>query len=692
LLAALALGSDSGRAASAVGAGAAPPAGTDQWSYLGGGPDSHQFSALRQINAQNVHSLGLLWYSDLPIPEGLIGNPLVKDGVVYQSGPWGRAVATDILTGKTLWEFDAHLDLSNYDRGSAYIATVNRGVALDDQHVYVTAGCSLFAVDRRSGQQLWASVLCDPANSLGADSAPRVGGGKVFVGITNMQSGTNRGYALAFDAKTGQELWRFYTVPGDPAKPPENAQMALAAKTWGSRYWTDTRGSGGVWEGMVYDPQTGLLIFGAGNPGVDGHQQEFSGKEMLYTDSLIAVNASTGHYVWHVHETTGDVFHPGDATAHLQLADLQIDGQMRHVVMQAAKNGYFYVVDATTGQVISADEYGIPDINWEPVDKETGTVTYRSALDFWKLPPGTKVLMQPGGFGAHTWELCSYNPDTGLVYIPAFVFPSEWSSAGIDEYAGFSPDSKYKNHGVLIAWDPVAKAERWHVDHPITINGGVLSTAGGVVFQGTPGKLYAYDAKTGRTLWSYDTHSVVLGAPSTVMIQGRQILLVPSGDGNSVAAAKTAFLTSTPDTMAAPSRLLAFALGGTAALPPRPPKMIQQPALPRQPREAAELGKTVFAKSGCGSCHGEDLVSSGNGRIPDLRTAPAPLLNLMPQILHDGLFRSQGMPLFPNITDQQITALHAYIINAAWDAYDSQHAGVGSSAGRSRVRTSAPSP
>ncbi len=673
LLATLALGAAGGRAASPARTGAAPPPGSDQWSYLGGAPDSHQFSALHQINAQNVHSLGLLWYSDLPIPEGLIGNPLVEDGVVYQSGPWGRAVATDIVTGKTLWEFDAHMDLSSYSQMSAMTATVNRGVALDQDNVYLAGGCSLFAVNRKTGAQVWQAPVCEPGHDLGADSSPRVGGGKVFVGITNMQSGTNRGYALALDAKTGHELWRFYTVPGDPAKPPENAQMALAAKTWGSRYWIDTRGSGGVWEGMVYDPQTGLLIFGAGNPGVDGHQQEFSGKEMLYTDSLIAVNAATGQYVWHVHETTGDVFHPGDATAHLQLADLQIDGQTRHVVMQAAKNGYFYVVDARTGQVISADEYGIPDINWEPVDKETGTVTYRSALDFWKLPPGTKVLMQPGGFGAHTWELCSYNPDTGLVYIPAFVFPSEWSSAGINEYAGFSADSKYKNHGVLIAWDPVAKAERWHVDHPITINGGVLSTAGGVVFQGTPGKLYAYDAKTGRTLWSYDTHSVVLGAPSTVMIQGRQILLVPSGDGNSVAAAKTAFLISTPDTMAAPSRLLAFALGGTATLPSRPPKMIQQPPLPRQPRAAAELGKTVFAKNGCGSCHGEELIASGNGRIPDLRTAPESLLQLMPQILHDGLFRSQGMPLFPNITDQQITGLQAYIINAAWEAYDGQH-------------------
>jgi PQQ-dependent dehydrogenase (methanol/ethanol family) len=651
---------------------AAEPSPTDEWTHLGGDIDSHQYSPLTQINSQNVHSLALLWYSNLPIPEGLIGNPLVKDGVVYQSGPWGRIVATDILSGKTLWAFDPHLDLSSYSAKSAFTATENRGAGMDEDNIYATGGCSLYAVNRRTGVQVWQAKLCDPVQDLGSDSSPRVGDGKVFVGITNMQSGTNRGYAVAFDARSGQELWRFYTVPGDPSKPYENAQMATAAKTWGNHYWIDSKGSGGVWEGMIYDPQTGLLIFGAGNPGVDGHEAEFAGKPMLYADSLIAVNASTGHYAWHVQETTGDVLHPGDATAHLQLADVHINGRLRHVVMQAAKNGYFYVIDAKSGQVISADEYGIPDTNFEPVDKETGTVSFRKNLAFWNFTEGKKEIMQPGGFGAHTWELCSYNPDTGLVYIPAFVFPYELTRAGRDEFAGFAKDAKYRNHGVLIAWDPLNKEERWHVDHPITINGGVLSTAGGVVFQGTPGKLYAYDAKTGQTLWSFDTHSIVLGAPSTVMVQGRQILLVPAGDGNAAVSSKTALLTSTPETIAAPSRLLAFALDGKAMLPPAAPKLIRRPPLPRQPRDVAELGQALFEKNGCGGCHGAHLVASGNGRIPDLRNVPEPLLRLMPQILRDGVFRSAGMPRFPNISDQEVEQLQAYITDAAWDAYDAQ--------------------
>jgi outer membrane protein assembly factor BamB len=191
--------------------------GNADWSFLGGNPESQQYSPLGQINSKNVGSLGLLWYSDLPIPEGLIGNPLVKDGVVYQGAPWGRALATDILTGKTLWEFDPHLNLTNYGSIAMYVATITRGLGMDDNNVYAAGGCSLYAVDRKTGRKVWESQVCNPAEDLGANSAPRVGGGKVFVGVGNMQMGSDRGYAAAYDAKTGKELWRFYTVPGDPA-------------------------------------------------------------------------------------------------------------------------------------------------------------------------------------------------------------------------------------------------------------------------------------------------------------------------------------------------------------------------------------------------------------------------------------------------------------------------------------------
>jgi PQQ-dependent dehydrogenase (methanol/ethanol family) len=648
-----------------------PTTAKAEWPFLGGNPESQQYSALDQINSKNVGSLGLLWYSDLSIPEGLVGNPLVKDGVVYQGAPWGRALATDIQSGKTLWAFDSHLNLANYSVIAMYIATITRGLGMDENNVYAAGGCSLYAVDRKTGKEVWESQICNPAEDLGANSAPRVGGGKVFVGIGNMQMGSARGYAAGYDAKTGKELWRFYTVPGDPTKPYENKQMEMAAKTWGDRYWIDTRGSGSVWEGMIYDPKTDLLIFGAGNPGVDGHEREFSGKAMLFSGSLIAVNASTGEYVWHLQEVTGDVFHPGDATAHLQLADLRIDGRVRHVLMQAAKNGYFDVIDANTGRMISANNY-VPVVNWKPMDMKTGTLAYREGLDFWNYPPGKTEILQPGGFGAHTWELCSYNPDTGLVYIPAFIFPYGLSRDGRDEYAGFSKDAKYPNQGLLIAWDPVAQKERWHVAHPVTVNGGVLSTAGKIVLQGTPGRLYAYDATTGKTLWSYDTHSVILGAPSTVMVNGRQVILVPSGDGNAVAISKTARLSTTPESMSAPSRLLAFSLDGNTKLPPAMPKMVLKPVLAKQPSDVAARGRSIFEEHYCGACHGGNLISSGNGRIPDLRNIRESTLHMMPQIIRQGAYRSMGMPQFPEITDQDITALQAYITNEAWAAYENQ--------------------
>lgn len=243
---------------------------------------------------------------------------------------------------------------------------------------------------------------------------------------------------------------------------------------------------------------------------------------------------------------------------------------------------------------------------------------------------------------------------------------------------GFTPgavDPKYKNHGLLIAYDPVKHEERWTLEHPVTINGGVLSTAGNLVVQGTPGTLYAYDATGGKTLWSYDTHSVVLGAPSTVMLHGKQIILVPAGDGEAVSSSKMPRLITTAATINAPSRLLAFALDGQAELPPTTHKAINKPPLPREPKELAAKGSAVFASHGGAQCHGENLVISGNGRIPDLRNTAEPLFKLMPRILRQGMFKSVGMPVFPKLTDEDIASLRAYIVDEAWNAYQKQGRG-----------------
>jgi len=645
---------------------AATTATENDWWYLGGNPHSNQYSVLDQINEKTIDSLGLLWYSDLPIGAGLVGNPLVMDNVVYQGGPYGSAVATDINTGNTLWSFVPNLELDRYGPTAAYLATTNRGgVAIDDTKVYISGGCSLFGLDRQGGTQLWHAEICEPTGLYGSNSAPRVGVGKVFVGINNIQSGTGRGYALALDANTGEEIWRFYTVPGDPSKPFENPQMEMAAKTWGDEYWTNLPGggSGSVWAAMIYDSETDLLIFGAGNPGTDGHEEEYVDKEMLFTNSLIAVNASTGEYVWHQQLTTGDIYHPGDAVAHLQLADLSIEGRDRHVLLQAAKNGYFYVIDAMTGNVISAKNY-VPTVNYKPLDLETGTLSFKDELRWWNYP-GKPIVLQPGGYGAHTWELTSYSPKTGLVYIPAFIMPYELGGR-YAEY-GFAEDAVFKNKGLLIAWDPLAQEKRWEVEHPVTMSGGVLSTAGNIVFQGTPsGTFDAYEAETGQKLWSYDTHSVIRGGPSTVMVDGKQIVLVPSGDGTAVASARGR-LSRTLETYAAPSRLLAFALGGTTELPPTE-KVVLRPVLERQPVELAEKGKVIYDRN-CANCHGQDVITSGHGRIPDLRNIREFRLGILPQILRDGILKPLGMPQYADMTDEEIAAVQAHIMNEAWDGY-----------------------
>ncbi|WP_129778363.1 outer membrane protein assembly factor BamB family protein [Peristeroidobacter soli] len=653
-----------------LGVVAAVPAGAAEtdWKYLGGSPQSNQYSALAQIDSKNVASLGLLWYSDLPIGEGLVGNPLVADNAVYQGGPYGSAVATDIVTGKTLWSFVPNLGLERYSLRAAHQASTNRGLGIDDDNVYISGGCSLFGINRKTGEQRWRAEICDPSGNYGSNSAPRVGAGKVFVGINNMQSGTGRGHAIAFDAKTGKELWRFYTVPGDPARPFENKQMELAARTWGDRYWSDLPGggSGSVWEGMIYDPKTDLLIFGAGNPGTDGHEKQYVDKEMLFTNSIIAVQAASGEYVWHRQLTTGDVYHPGDAVAHMQLADLKIQGRDRHVLLQAAKNGYFYVLDAASGAVISTKNY-VPTVSYKPVDPKTGTLHFKDELRFWEHPGKTMVL-QPGGYGAHAWELTSYNPKTGLVYIPAFIMPYELGGR-YAEY-GFADDAKFKNKGLLIAWDPIAQKKRWEIEHPVTMSGGVLSTGGNVVFQGTPsGAFVAYDATDGTKLWSFDTHSVIRGGPATVTVQGKQIVLVPSGDGTAIGSARGR-LSRTDRAYAAPSRLLAFALGGNAVLPPTQ-KVILKPVLERQPAALADRGKEFYGPN-CSRCHGQNVVTSGNGRIPDLRNIREARLRLLPQILRDGILKPLGMPQFPDITDEQIAAVRAHITNEAWNAYESK--------------------
>jgi len=346
----------------------------NEWPVLGGNDGHWGYSPGSQINQSNIHSMGLLWYSDLPVKDGPVGNPLVEGGVVYQSVSRGVVIANDVATGKLLWSFVPTLDLSKTDLVGFFGLNSNRGLALDEHHVYVTSGdCHLYAIDRITGNQVWMVQPCDATQGYGIIAAPRTGGGQVFVGNNNHEEGMVRGYEDAFDGATGKHLWRFYTVPGDPSKPPENKAMEMAAKTWDPASWKYTHRGANPWDGSIYDAQTGLFIFGSGNPDLghyepgwmkpkpDDAQLQFqedkdpavraalASGDWLFSSSIIAVDAKTGEYAWHFQYVPHDRFE-SDAAAGFIIADLSIDGVKRHVVMQAAKDGYFYVLDVKTGK------------------------------------------------------------------------------------------------------------------------------------------------------------------------------------------------------------------------------------------------------------------------------------------------------------------------------------------------------
>jgi len=376
---------------------------------------------------------------------------------------------------------------------------------------------------------------------------------------------------------------------------------------------------------------------------------------------MIAVNAKTGELAWYFQLVPHDRY-GNDVASGFIIADLPIKGRTRHVIMQAAKNGHFYVLDAENGKCISANNY-VPVTTYYPIDRKTCKLTPKEEAKSW-LHPNNGFVREPGGYGAHSWQQAAYNPNTHLVYIPAFVSDSNGNNKG-----------EYQPRGMLIAWDPIAQKERWHVDYSIVMSGGVLTTAGNLVLQGTPdGKFLAYAADSGKLLWSYNTKSVILGQPTTVMSNGKQVILVPAGDGGGavVATANPSYAT-TPTTLA-PSRLLAFGLDGTATLPDTPPKTLLAPARPPQPAELAEQGKQIFASNSCSLCHGPGAINSGS-HIPDLRNIREGTLELMPLILRDGALRQGGMPQFKYFTDADVTALQAYIINQAWAGYNAQRSG-----------------
>jgi quinohemoprotein ethanol dehydrogenase len=638
-------------------------AGTN-WLLNGRTFDEAHFSPLKHITDKNVNDLGLAWYLDIDGAMGVVAEPIVVDGVIYVSAPQSRVYAVDAVSGKVIWKFDPHVRLNMAINGS-YSARVNAGVAVREGKVYVGTGdCRLIAIDAAAGKQLWEATVCEPTQT-GITGAPHIAKGKVLMGYNGSDDGV-RGALAAYDANTGKEVWRFWTVPGDPSKPFETKALEMAAKTWsGKDSWRI--GGGDAWNAITYDEATGLVIFGTAGAGVDyGELSSIKvNGDKLFSGCVIALNADTGEYVWHFQTSS-----PGMQTEnnHILMADLTINGEKRHVAMTAPKNGFFYVLDAKTGKLISA----------KPLVK----TVWASAID---LQTGRAVETPKSAGGGrqwtvHNWWPMSYNAQTGLVYVPTTDRRAD-AKAAVE-----SGESGVGLMGRLIAWDPITQSARWSVEEQIATNGGVLSTAGNLVFQGQgTGEFAAYAADSGNKVWSIKTGSAIESIPVTFSVKGEQYVITPIGWGSGSRLFAPARTMVTPESARGPVRLLAFKLGATASYT-APPVVI--PPVPEPPKltannEIIHRGEVLYQKFVCDGCHspGTDgsLAWVLDGAIPDLRYMPADVHKDWYAIVLGGSHWDKGMPgfadppkfAFPSakMTVQDADAIHAYVVAQSWKAY-----------------------
>ncbi len=657
------------------------------WMTYGRTYDEQRFSPLQQITAENVGQLQLAWHYDLDASHRVQeSTPVVVDGVMYLTSAWSKVFALDPATGKELWVFDPAVPGTTGVKGCCDVA--NRGVAVWNGSVYVgTFDGRLIALDAATGKPAWSVSTVD---SPGADpqsytitGAPRVVKGKVIIGNAGGEYKA-RGYITAYDAATGKKIWRFYTVPGEPGKPDgaasDDVLESKARGTWSGDFWK-LGGGGTTWDGMAYDPKLDLLYFGTDN-GEPWNQAARGGGDNLFTASIIAVRPDTGQYVWHFQNTPGESW-DYSAVQQMTLADLTIDGKVRQVIMQAPKNGYFYVLDRATGEFISAQPF--TQTNWATgLDPKTGRPTVNPQARYGET--GKAWTSMPGPSGGHSWQAMSYDPLTRLVYIPVidggFVFVGDesfkpktmgWNTA-VDFNAGSLPEDpkiiaqiKTTLKGHLSAWDPVAQKQVWAVPYDTSWNGGVVSTAGNLVFQGTSmGEFAAFQADNGKRLWSTRTHTGIVAPPITYLANGEQYVVVEIGWGGAFGLAAGQLAHDAQANEGNIPRVLAFKLHGTDTMPGALPAA-GRPADP--PPNEASAGVVAEGKlhyhTYCSMCHGDSAFSGGV--LPDLRYSVALSDPAVWQsIVHDGVRSANGMVSFSSqMSTGDIETIRAYVIYRA---------------------------
>jgi quinohemoprotein ethanol dehydrogenase len=646
-----------------------------QWMSYGRTWDEQRFSPLERINDKNAGNLGLAWYADLNTKRGVQATPLFIDGVLYNVSVWNVVTAYDGKTGKQLWTFDPKVE-SKWAR-LACCGPSARGIAAWKGNIYIGAlDGRLIAVDARTGTQRWSVPTFDSSQAYSITGPPRVFDGKVVIGNGGADYGV-RGFVSAYDAATGKRLWKFYLVPGDPSRGPDgeasDSVMAMAAKTWTGEWWK-FGGGGTAWDSIVYDPKLELVYLGTGNG--SPHAQHFrspGGGDNLFLCSIVAVHAKTGKYAWHYQMVPNEQW-DYTCTQPMILADLSIEGRKRQVLMQAPKNGFFYVLDRKTGKLISAQTY-VPNLWATHIDLKTGRPAVNPDAYLTEKP----FLMTPTFLAAHSWNPMSYSPLTGLVYWPAqeqwtvisrvadkdFKFVPFRSNTGYS-YSSYpelrkqlQAEANSREKGYLLAWDPVKQREAFRIPYSSPGSGGVLTTAGNLLVQGTIERTLAvYRADNGEKLWEMPTQTVAIAGPMTYEVDGEQYIAVNFGWGGSPVHALTV-----KKVQFGPGRLMVFKLGATGvSLPPMPPPSPIPPPPPlRASEEMVRAGQKLFGET-CSRCHGENA----RGGLKDLRFMAPEVRAQFKEIVLGGILKEKGMMGFSDIlTPADADAVNAYLVARA---------------------------
>src|ERR1700722_19746803 len=642
------------------------------WPAVGLDYGETRFSKLDQINTENFKNLGLIWSYSLDSSRGVEATPIVVDGIMYVTAPWSVVHAIDARTGKGIWTFDPEISREKGFRGCCDV--VNRGVSLHKGKVFVGAyDGRLIALDAATGKKVWETdTVIDHSHSYTITGAPRVANGRVIIGNGGAEYGV-RGYVTAYDAETGNQAWRWFVVPGDPAKPPEDESMAAASKTWdpAGKYWVNG-GGGTAWDSITYDPDLNTVYVGTGNGAPwNRNLRSPAGGDNLYLASIVALAADPGKFLWHYQETPGDNW-DYTSTQPMILADLTIDGAPRKVILHAPKNGFFFVIDRTNGKFISAKNF--VDVNWATgYDANGRPIEVAEARS-----PDKSFDSIPGPFGAHNWHPMSYNPQTGLVYLPAQGVPlnltgkkppTETAPAPFKFGAttgwnvGFTLNAtppKNLPFGRLIAWDPVKQKEAWRAEYVAPWNGGTLTTAGNLVFQGTAdGRFIAYNATSGEKLWETPTGTGVVAAAATYLIDDVQYVSVAVGWGGVFG------ITQRVTEKEGPGTVFTFAIGGKAPAPEFTKYQIGNllSGVKYDPKDVPD-GTAIYVQA-CATCHGVPGVDKG-GNVKNLGyTTTENIVNLK-DIVFKGPFTDKGMPDFTGkLTNEDVVKIQAFIQGTA---------------------------